>query len=872
MLFFWENVTTVLEGCPAPVDTVREDMCSKGYVWECAKLDARDFLLRQRRGRVYGTADINSGQDQEVYAREMARTLESLKSDVLFPFEDIFDESLPEQPPHLQREKDKVQEAQQIGQMQFGSTNMFTDTSTSAARVAECAPEVVPCIRPTHPIYSQKLKRYVTVRELWTCQGMWAKDFASPEAVEEIWQRPKQAQDLCGNAFASTACQAKLIASLVHSAGWAALHERARLRKRRVENRADGKEPAQAPVMRRVRRKTSSAMLPPGLVAKDRVHEIVSRADEKQKKRKAKAMDPDVPDVPKPRKKYAGGQKIMRPGKHATVSIMQKMKLFKEFEALVKEGNHKFPEKFMVEQRRNVGQYRGCFAKSKWGGQREKQRWDLFVHHAPELARLNSEVPNVLRPVLGITTLKHIGSRYKQEGGLKAVPERLVHALRSLLAERIVAGEEVTVDYATNVLGHLIAEWNSTLQKLQADVREQLGWKVLQETDSQIGNGANADSAMKQAASSLNNKLKNMGLQEIDVKRTPKNLRRVAVRCCHSVGVRAHVLSKQSKHLDFQHPAMQRVRAYVDCAVQTKQVHPRLIGNFDQVWCLQYEPARSVLGVGSAPSNHLPAQAKMIASIRNALDLGDPAAPEKKAHQPAKAPVLNPQGQVQPVEYGRLARTTTTLSWSDGVLGRAFITAASGSIPAKVVEEINQELKGVLYVSTKHESGSHMWNSGTMADYLEFLGTELRGRRISLGLKVQEHKALILADKASVHSCATFAKLRERFEHQHNAILVAGVDLLGEVEIPGGWGACGAPNDGFHQHFHALRRAYMRAAVQQGGQPGLYVLLCTRSSQKSQEVADRNFFWPMAFFGHPWTFQMDKCIYNIYMCLCFCVG
>lgn len=33
------------------------------------------------------------------------------------------------------------------------------------------------------------------------------------------------------------------------------------------------------------------------------------------------------------------------------------------------------------------------------------------------------------------------------------------------------------------------------------------------------------------------------------------------------------------------------------------------------------------------------------------------------------------------------------------------------------------------------------------------------------------------------------------------------------ITIPGGWGAAGAPNDGWHQHLHTLNRAFCTASV-----------------------------------------------------------
>ena len=90
---------------------------------------------------------------------------------------------------------------------------------------------------------------------------------------------------------------------------------------------------------------------------------------------------------------------------------------------------------------------------------------------------------------------------------------------------------------------------------------------------------------------------------------------------------------------------------------------------------------------------------------------------------------------------------------------------------------------------------------------------ELDRKRKSLGLP---HSAtgLCLCDAASVHSCMMFEKLRERFEREANCILLHGSSSTyhpDRVDVPGGWGATGAPNDAFHQWFHYLRRGFMRA-------------------------------------------------------------
>ena len=73
-------------------------------------------------------------------------------------------------------------------------------------------------------------------------------------------------------------------------------------------------------------------------------------------------------------------------------------------------------------------------------------------------------------------------------------------------------------------------------------------------------------------------------------------------------------------------------------------------------------------------------------------------------------------------------------------------------------------------------------------------------------------KALIICDAACVHSASMFDKIRARFEVESNSILIHGGSAQ-HVPIPGGWGACGAPNDAWHQYFHYLRRGFMRASI-----------------------------------------------------------
>ena len=197
-----------------------EDFKELGYIFQWSKMSAQHYLLPQRRCRVYGLADLDEGQDSEVFSSMMYHTLDSMSSDVRFNLDDIFDANLPTAPPRGNAEKN-VNQALQRTAVKNESTNVFVDTSTSASWEAEYAENMLTCIRPSHPIFSVKYNRYITVAEMFKCQGIFKQDFQNPAVLDEILkQSPGDAQDLCGNAFASTCAQAQLLASLVNASGW----------------------------------------------------------------------------------------------------------------------------------------------------------------------------------------------------------------------------------------------------------------------------------------------------------------------------------------------------------------------------------------------------------------------------------------------------------------------------------------------------------------------------------------------------------------------------------------------------------------------------------------------------------------------------
>lgn len=197
---------------------IGSDLKELGYLFQWSRLDAQKFLLLQRRNRIYGTGDLDEGQNREAFCSKMSKTLESMAGDLRFSFSDVFDETLPPSPVEGNA-LNNVKEAMEAAALKNTSMNLFVDTATSSKWGAESAEGVVTCVRPSHAIFSVKLNKCITAREMLLCQGIFSGDFRSPSAVEEVVGNPKFAQDLAGNAFASTCAQAQTIASLVNAFG-----------------------------------------------------------------------------------------------------------------------------------------------------------------------------------------------------------------------------------------------------------------------------------------------------------------------------------------------------------------------------------------------------------------------------------------------------------------------------------------------------------------------------------------------------------------------------------------------------------------------------------------------------------------------------
>eukprot|EP00435_Cladocopium_sp_Y103_P014574 s3958_g3.t1 len=148
-------------------------------------------------------------------SQEYAQALQSLRSNFQFPLSQIFEKLSPQIAKG--RHKELVAMAQARSPC---SNNLYVDCASSKERIAY-GDGALPCITPSHPIFSTLLQRYLGKKDFLNCQGLWESCF-SREAYRHLLAM--DSQDVAGNSFSSTACQAVVLSSLTCATGaWGAI-------------------------------------------------------------------------------------------------------------------------------------------------------------------------------------------------------------------------------------------------------------------------------------------------------------------------------------------------------------------------------------------------------------------------------------------------------------------------------------------------------------------------------------------------------------------------------------------------------------------------------------------------------------------------
>ena len=191
---------------------------------------------------------------------------------------------------------------------------------------------------------------------------------------------------------------------------------------------------------------------------------------------------------------------------------------------------------------------------------------------------------------------------------------------------------------------------------------------------------------------------------------------------------------KPGSHLPVDAPELEAVRVYIQSQVRSLKVHPRLVGNFDQVWSTIFRPQKktwqkdaSKKGLAKDEWSRSQAMRSIRHSIERSLDLPlteeDPAAPKVRTAV-SRPQVMGGPAASAVVDEWRVPRSVTTLSFADGHVGRLFVSSREGTISRDVRERLNKELSKYMWIDTPQEK-SHVWNQETLLRYLNFLAEEL---------------------------------------------------------------------------------------------------------------------------------------------------
>ena len=381
-----ETLNNILECLPG--QAIERHMRELGYDFVWANLDTQHFLLPQRRNRTWGVASLmSSSHDKDALGEVFSDMLSAMKSNWHFPEELFWEQGLPREPAKNQREQQLLERAKAAFP---GMNNVFFDTSSSLDRPVHCA-GAVPCITPSHGIYSTNLERYLTTKDILNAQGFFESLF-SPEGYQFLLDNPVLAQDMAGNAFSTTVCQAVFLSTLA-----AAPHIWESVGVTRQED-APAQHPAQqadAP-LRRLKGKQSAPSYGPALTRGWKRSFAAVQGSDREKKPRRK-NNKDRKSKYKRKKQNVDSRKFSR-GKRVEATLWEKEAVMAAYEKAKKDASIKHPMKHVAGLGLK-GFYRCCVY--KWAKARASQQWSLLCSAAPKLCQKYKEVPDSLRKLVG---------------------------------------------------------------------------------------------------------------------------------------------------------------------------------------------------------------------------------------------------------------------------------------------------------------------------------------------------------------------------------------------------------------------------------------------------------------------------------------
>lgn len=169
-------------------------------------VDTFAYLLPQRRNRVWGIAAVTGSEEVACMNETYKECLNDMATSLKLPDSEIFVEA-PAVPIQEGRHAELLASAEKV----HGASDLFLNASTSRSRLIAMSGGV-PCITPNHPFYSTRLQRYLLPEELLRAQGIFPHCF-KPTVWKQMAET-KLGQNLAGNSFSSTVCQAAVLSSM----------------------------------------------------------------------------------------------------------------------------------------------------------------------------------------------------------------------------------------------------------------------------------------------------------------------------------------------------------------------------------------------------------------------------------------------------------------------------------------------------------------------------------------------------------------------------------------------------------------------------------------------------------------------------------
>ena len=220
-LVICENVPGLLKrnrGSESQLHSVARVFESLGYHFAHKLLDARSYLVPQRRHRVWMWA-IRSDVSAARAAEHTAAILTQMGRPAplsLTAFLAAADGDVQPRQCLNQREEEAIDDL-------FNSTrslqrlsgeeleDLVVDISKSAGRLPWCL-DATPCVLPGSRLFWRRRRWVLGAREVAALQGIWPRDFPALTAWCEHRHRSRVLIDMAGNAFTSTICTAVCIA------------------------------------------------------------------------------------------------------------------------------------------------------------------------------------------------------------------------------------------------------------------------------------------------------------------------------------------------------------------------------------------------------------------------------------------------------------------------------------------------------------------------------------------------------------------------------------------------------------------------------------------------------------------------------------